>query len=235
MRPVLFLFLVVFGSQVECQFWKYPQQFFNSFNWLRQGKTASAPQTGVTATDLPTTVTINTTKLPSTVLPESTKGVRSTQLGSGNTITTNKVMVSESRAATGSTKRVKTKNTTPVSTVGSTLNKVINTKRVTSPAWTTVPITTQTATKPQKSANVTTVTATVTEASTLLDTTTQEVTGTTEEPRDNHRVHDFYLNKREKPEVKTASNNVTQVSYFFLGLHKFRLIKPSFQITTKIL
>lgn len=49
-----------------------------------------------------------------------------------------------------------------------------------------------------------------TDATTLVDSTTQEVTGTTEEPRDNHRVHDFYLSKREKPQVKIASN-ISQV------------------------
>ncbi|KAK9718879.1 hypothetical protein QE152_g22961 [Popillia japonica] len=38
------------------------------------------------------------------------------------------------------------------------------------------------------------------------DTSTQEEMGTTEEPRDNHRLNDFYLSRREKPQVKIASN-----------------------------
>lgn len=43
------------------------------------------------------------------------------------------------------------------------------------------------------------------------DTSTQEEMGTTEEPRDNHRLNDFYLSRREKPQVKIASN-ISQVS-----------------------
>ncbi|XP_065166311.1 mucin-2 [Atheta coriaria] len=96
-----------------------------------------------------------------------------------------------------------------------------------SPVWTTVPITTHNqkgATLQQQgqqghhsvvmSSGTTAAlrpssTATVTEAATpttFYDTTTQEATGTTEEPRDNHRQHDFYLSKREKPQVKIATN-----------------------------
>ncbi|EFA11430.1 uncharacterized protein dsx-c73A [Tribolium castaneum] len=45
-----------------------------------------------------------------------------------------------------------------------------------------------------------------TETSTIVETTTHEVTATTEEPRENQRTHDFYLSKREKPQVKIASN-----------------------------
>ncbi|KAJ3640155.1 hypothetical protein Zmor_003471 [Zophobas morio] len=45
-----------------------------------------------------------------------------------------------------------------------------------------------------------------TETSTFMETTTHEVTVTTEEPRENQRTHEFYLSKREKPQVKIASN-----------------------------
>lgn len=69
--------------------------------------------------------------------------------------------------------------------------------------WTTVALTTM----PNSTA-----TATTTDASTLLDSTTQDVTVTTEESRDNHRVHDFYLNKREKPQVSKITSNISQVS-----------------------
>ncbi|CAH1153641.1 unnamed protein product [Phaedon cochleariae] len=44
-----------------------------------------------------------------------------------------------------------------------------------------------------------------TEASTF-ETTNYDVTGTTEEPRDNSRTHDFYLSKREKPQIKISTN-----------------------------
>lgn len=73
--------------------------------------------------------------------------------------------------------------------------------------WTTVALTTIQATTPRKTA-----TAFTTEASTLQDSTTQDVTVTTEESRDNHRVHDFYLNKREKPQVSKIASNISQVS-----------------------
>ncbi|CAH0562694.1 unnamed protein product [Brassicogethes aeneus] len=82
----------------------------------------------------------------------------------------------------------------------------------TTPSWTTVPLTTQqqasttTKTTTQQKANITTTSSTTTEAVTVPETTTHESTGTTEEPRDNHRTHDFYLSKREKPQVKIATN-----------------------------
>ncbi|KAG5899456.1 hypothetical protein JTB14_015309 [Gonioctena quinquepunctata] len=51
---------------------------------------------------------------------------------------------------------------------------------------------------------------TSTEASTVFETTTYDVTGTTEEPRDNSRTHDFYVSKREKPHIKIISTNISQ-------------------------
>lgn len=76
--------------------------------------------------------------------------------------------------------------------------------------WTTVALTTMPSTTARK-AN-TTVTAATTEASTLQDSTMQDVTVTTEESRDNHRVHEFYLNKREKPQLSKITSNISQVS-----------------------
>lgn len=52
--------------------------------------------------------------------------------------------------------------------------------------------------------------------STFVDTTTSEVIATsTEQLRENQRTHDFYLSKREKPQIKIASN-ISQVSEYFL-------------------
>lgn len=76
--------------------------------------------------------------------------------------------------------------------------------------WTTVALTTIPSTTARK-AN-TTLTIATTEASTLQDSTTQDVTVTTEESRDIHRVHDFYLNKREKPQLSKLTANISQVS-----------------------
>ena len=57
-------------------------------------------------------------------------------------------------------------------------------------------------------------TSIVTDVTTILD-ITQEDTGTTEEPRDNHHIHDFYFGKREKPQIKITSN-ISQVSVFVI-------------------
>lgn len=130
MRSFLILFALVFVAQVNSQFWKYPQEFFNSFSWLRQGKTSTENRSSIATTTLPVTIQVNSTKLEE---------------------------YTESTTSTGTSSEEESSSTS------------------------------------------------------LPDTTTQEVTGTTEEPRDNHRVHDFYLSKREKPEVKIASN-ISQVS-----------------------
>ncbi|GJQ67051.1 hypothetical protein Trydic_g21951 [Trypoxylus dichotomus] len=44
------------------------------------------------------------------------------------------------------------------------------------------------------------------EETSFQDASTQDEMGTTEEPRDNHQLNDFYLTRREKPQVKIASN-----------------------------
>lgn len=89
-----------------------------------------------------------------------------------------------------------------------TVRKAEITERASSP---TSPVTTSYTTTAKRQTTTTMVATATTDASTILDSTTQEVTGTTEEPRDNHRVHDFYLSKREKPQVKIAAN-ISQVS-----------------------
>uniref|UniRef100_A0A6P7GRM3 T-cell immunoglobulin and mucin domain-containing protein 4-like n=1 Tax=Diabrotica virgifera virgifera TaxID=50390 RepID=A0A6P7GRM3_DIAVI len=60
-------------------------------------------------------------------------------------------------------------------------------------------------TTPRKLSLVTS-TITSTDGSTIYDTTNSDVTGTTEEPRDNSRNHDFYLSKRERPQIKISTN-----------------------------
>lgn len=192
MRAAIFLSLVI-AVQVDSQFWKYPQQFLNNFAWLRQGKTGGVSELPPTTT--PAITSMFTTKITSP--GETTKPVKVTNPSeSGDSRTTFK-------------KTTKSKVTTTPITTG----KPTTTKIHTTPIWSTIPVTTLASTRTFKTTiNVTATTATDTEATTmLLDTTTQEVTGTTEEPRDNHRVHDFYLSKREKPQVKIASN-ISQVS-----------------------
>lgn len=85
---------------------------------------------------------------------------------------------------------------------------------------------------------LTTITSTVTstDGSTIYD-TTSDVTGTTEEPRDNSRTHDFYLSKRERPQIK-ISTNISQVSaaqfsiclhFLFSNTYNFFLLKWHFR------
>lgn len=69
---------------------------------------------------------------------------------------------------------------------------------LTTPIWSRVDNSTETVTPPEF------------DEETFQDTSTPEM-GTTEEPRDNHRLNDFYLTRREKPQVKIASN-ISQVS-----------------------
>lgn len=88
-------------------------------------------------------------------------------------------------------------------------------KATITPVTMTVPVTTI-----EKSSNSATTkrqyfTETTETASTFVDTTTHEVTATSSEHlRENQRTHDFYLSKREKPQIKIASN-ISQVSEVF--------------------
>ncbi|CAG9855136.1 unnamed protein product [Phyllotreta striolata] len=66
----------------------------------------------------------------------------------------------------------------------------------------TVPVSVETT--PRKLLTVTSI-VTSTDGSTIYD-TTSDITGTTEEPRDNSRTHDFYLSKRERPQIKVSTN-----------------------------
>ncbi|XP_057655543.1 uncharacterized protein LOC130893439 [Diorhabda carinulata] len=57
-----------------------------------------------------------------------------------------------------------------------------------------------------KKINLITSTISSTDGSTIYDTTVNDFTETTEEPRDNSRNHDFYLSKRERPQIKISTN-----------------------------
>ncbi|XP_031335869.1 uncharacterized protein LOC116165508 isoform X2 [Photinus pyralis] len=187
MRFSFILLNMVMLSQVNCQFWKFPQDIFNSFSWLRQGKTTNEK----TTTQLPTTTLIEKTRNePSTKPPKMTKITNPYKI----------ITVTETippKIETKSTTKKRFQKTKPPTTLTQTATAT--------PIWTTVVLTTLSPTTIRKS-NPTTTGTTETEMSTILDTTTQDAIGTTEEPRDNHHVHDFYLSKREKPQVKIASN-----------------------------
>ncbi|KAK5639242.1 hypothetical protein RI129_011734 [Pyrocoelia pectoralis] len=187
MRFSLILLNMVMLAQVNCQFWKFPQEILNSFSWIRQGKTTNEKTTTLLPPTIITEKTRNET-LASTKPPKTTKPYKANTVT--ETIPTKIVEIK-------STTKKRFQKTKPPTTFTQTVT--------TTPIWTTVQLTTLSPTTIKKS-NPTTVEATETETSTLLDTTTQDVTGTTEEPRDNHHAHDFYLSKREKPQVKIASN-----------------------------
>lgn len=80
---------------------------------------------------------------------------------------------------------------------------------------TTLPVTTQSTNTARKTTlnDNGEAASTLTEGSTVYETTTHDVTGTTEEPRDNSRTHEFYLSKREKPQIKITAN-LSQVGEF---------------------
>lgn len=193
MRAIIIISLVI-AVQVDSQFWKYPQQFLNNFSWLRQGKTGTVSDVPIVTTT-PSSTNMYTTKLIPLTTVNATKQSKLTKPSE----------IIDSRTTY---KNSKPKTTTPITTAKPTL-----TKTNTTPSWSTIPITTLPSTRTYKTTtNVTITTTTDTEATTIsLDTTTQEVTGTTEEPRDNHGLHDVYLSKREKPQVKNASS-ISQVS-----------------------
>lgn len=195
MRATIILITLVFvAGRVDSQFWKYPQQFLNNFSWLRQAKTGSASLNPNTSTPDPPR-SANTTAPPTSTFV--------TDASPKNTAAQSVERFNVTRAAL---KRVtKTNGTTAATTI----------KQTTLRTGSTATMTTSSSSEPSSSATTarrtTTGATATTDASTLPDSTTQEVTGTTEEPRDNHRVHDFYLSKREKPQVKIASN-ISQVS-----------------------
>jgi hypothetical protein len=179
MRSLIIVALVC-AVCAEAQFWKLPQDIFEGFSWLRQGKTGG---------DRSSTLAAFGTNKPGvgvTAPFEKTKGTKTTVSEMPTTI-----------------KRTTKPKVTP--------NTKQNTKAVSNTVWTTVPIRTQPTTTGRTTAQTVTTTSMSTETSTFMETTTQEDPGTTEEPRDNHHVPDFYLNKREKPQVKIASN-ISQVS-----------------------
>lgn len=105
-----------------------------------------------------------------------------------------------------STSHIKNKSTTGAPTVSSTLNpsKVRN----------MIPVSTTHLSSPStENSTVVLTTTTTTEESTVDDTTFLE-SATTEELRDLSRTHEFYLSKRNKPQIK-ISTNISQVGVFF--------------------
>lgn len=103
-----------------------------------------------------------------------------------------------------STSRIKVKSTTGTPKVNSTASPLK--ERNINPVITT-PISSST----EKSTTAFT-TSTVNEGSTIYETTLLD-SATTEELRDISRTHEFYLSKRNKPQIK-ISTNISQVRHF---------------------
>ncbi|KAH0819268.1 hypothetical protein GEV33_003519 [Tenebrio molitor] len=91
--------------------------------------------------------------------------------------------------AKSETKRPLKIKTTQVTTVKTTMVPISTTKRLNA-----------------TTRRIVTTSSAATEATPFDETTTHEPTATTEEPRENQRTHEFYLSKREKPQIKIASN-----------------------------
>ncbi|KAF5281331.1 hypothetical protein FQR65_LT02962 [Abscondita terminalis] len=194
---ILIINIVILFAQVNCQFWKLPQGIFNTFSWIRQGKTANEKAT----TSIPSALTERLIKTTQNELIMSTKLPKMTNItNSYKTITVTETTPFKTTDYKSTTRKQYSKNPTIITTTLTEKNAT------TTPIWTTVLLTTMLPTTLRKSVSTTTAGITQTKISTLYDTTTQDVTRTTEEPRDNHHVHDFYLSKREKPQVKIASN-----------------------------
>ncbi|KAF2898224.1 hypothetical protein ILUMI_07952 [Ignelater luminosus] len=197
--------------QVSGQYWKFPKEIYDSFSWIRQGKTDNERLT----TSLPlTTMTV-------TEIKTIGKGVTSNTRFSGTTKTSFAPKLSTVIQAIGNNITTKTtkiySKTYEHPTTSTTLMQPETTKNTDANSmWTTVTLSTQSPTTKRIQSVHTTTTSTPaeirTQTSTILDVTTQEITETTEEPRDNHRVHDFFLSKHGKPHVKVTSN-ISQVSF----------------------
>lgn len=148
-----------------------------------------------------------------------------TWLRQGKTNSENKVTTTQTNAITNYSKEA-TKSLPRTSA-----SVKIETKRPKFKATVTVPVTiTEPVTILEKSSSSATTkrlyfTETTETTSTFVDTTTSELTATSSEQfRENQRTHNFYLSKREKPQIKIASN-ISQVSkfcfYFGFSWRKF--------------
>ncbi|KAF5303765.1 hypothetical protein FQA39_LY09838 [Lamprigera yunnana] len=192
MRYSILIINIVILAQVNGQFWNLPQDILNSFSWLRQGKAGSGNIS--TATTATTEKIWKTTYHELSIPTKIPKTIKTTSIYKINVTETESLKTTEIKSPSK-----KQPNKTKFLTTLSAKNNS------TTPIWTTVLLTTLSPITIRKPISIT-IDTTQTETSTLLDITTQDVTGTTEEPRDNHHVHDFYLSKREKPQVKIASN-----------------------------
>ncbi|XP_060536818.1 uncharacterized protein LOC132708505 [Cylas formicarius] len=76
----------------------------------------------------------------------------------------------------------------------------------TTPVTSSTPLTTIIPTNNNTLASTTFIGTTVTDGSTTYDSTTPDYTATTGEPRESPNSHEFYLSKRDKPEIKISSN-----------------------------
>lgn len=138
--------------------------------------------------------------------------MRQGKTGSDKVTTISPATVAKITTKASSTTKGAPKTTLPIKNDNKRPSKTKTTPEVTTVKTTMVPVTTT------KKLNGTVTTrkiistsSSATETSTLVETTTHEVTATTEEPRENQRTHEFYLSKREKPQVKISSN-ISQVS-----------------------
>lgn len=190
MRLVILLTIVV-AIQVECQFWSSPKEFLNNFSWFRQPKMNS--DTDVTAA--PTSAL--------TTDQQTTIGIPTIIGGRKSINTTAKVATT-----TATTKRT-TPKTKPKQPMTTTLNDIQ-----------TIPTVTGAVTKKIVSQPATTTTTFITTTDRFTDmTATTEDESVTLESRDNPRVHQYFPNKREKPQVKIAAN-ISQVSGKNITLEK---------------
>lgn len=204
--------LLICAVHVESQFWKYPQNMLT--NWLRQGKN-SGDKVSTTSilTTKPTTPTTSYQTTSSQPTQTATTTTTPTTISGGIISTTRNLPTTYQQIKLNDT----LKRTNKIKTTAKT--NVVATKMT--PIWSTVAITTQTTLNIKRTTNNNLNTASTanlfTETSTIYDATTttatsQDVTATTEEPRE--RTHNFYMNKREKPQVKIATN-ISQASENF--------------------
>lgn len=136
----------------------------------------------------------------STVLPITSEKTKITTAMNNETTT----QVATSESADFSTTRLKNKSTTGAPTVSTSLNST-NIRNM-------IHVTTHLSSPSTENSTVVFTTTTTTEGSTGDDTTFLEF-ATTEELRDLSRTHEFYLTKRNKPQIK-ISTNISQVSEF---------------------
>lgn len=160
---------------------------------------------------VPKSANIRDTKLPS-IASEKTK--TTTLINNGTT----------PGSIDLSTSRIKNKTTTTTPIVNSTAS-LLKERNINSVS--TTPISSST----EKSTTAFT-TSTVNEGSTVYDTTFLD-SATTEELRDISRTHEFYLSKRNKPQIK-ISTNISQVREFFFNIHGFRVRGNMFGIWTPL-